>query len=63
MSDVVVLTSDNPRTEDPAAILREVEVGVKEALAERTHVQYQMILIVALPLRRRFRRRNPGTWY
>ncbi|MFO0767007.1 MAG: cyanophycin synthetase [Nitrospiraceae bacterium] len=31
-SDVVVLTSDNPRTEDPAAILREVEVGVKEAL-------------------------------
>jgi UDP-N-acetylmuramoyl-L-alanyl-D-glutamate--2,6-diaminopimelate ligase len=43
LSDVVVLTSDNPRTEDPAAILREVEVGVKEALAERTHVQYQMM--------------------
>ena len=43
LSDVVVLTSDNPRTEDPAAILREVEVGVKEALAERAHVQYQMM--------------------
>ncbi len=42
-SDVVVLTSDNPRTEDPAAILREVEVGVKEALAGRVHVQYRMI--------------------
>lgn len=42
-SDVVVLTSDNPRTEDPAAILREVEVGVIEALAGRTHVQYRMI--------------------
>lgn len=42
-SDVVVLTSDNPRTEDPAAILREVEVGVKEALAVRGHVQYRMI--------------------
>lgn len=42
-SDVVVLTSDNPRTEDPAAILREVEVGVKEALITRTQVQYRMI--------------------
>lgn len=42
-SDVVVLTSDNPRTEDPAAILREVEVGVKETLAGRAHVQYHMI--------------------
>lgn len=42
-SDVVVLTSDNPRTEDPAAILSEVEVGVKEALADRAHVQYRMI--------------------
>lgn len=42
-SDVVVLTSDNPRTEDPAAILREVEVGVREALAARSHVQYRMI--------------------
>jgi UDP-N-acetylmuramoyl-L-alanyl-D-glutamate--2,6-diaminopimelate ligase len=39
----VVLTSDNPRTEDPAAILREVEVGVKEALLDRTQVQYRMI--------------------
>ncbi|CAE6697926.1 UDP-N-acetylmuramoyl-L-alanyl-D-glutamate--2,6-diaminopimelate ligase [Nitrospira defluvii] len=42
-SDVVILTSDNPRTEDPAAILREVEVGVKEALANRGHVRYQML--------------------
>jgi UDP-N-acetylmuramoyl-L-alanyl-D-glutamate--2,6-diaminopimelate ligase len=42
-SDVVVLTSDNPRTEDPAAILREVEVGVKEALINRAQVQYRMI--------------------
>lgn len=42
-SDVVVLTSDNPRTEDPAAILREVEVGVRDALAERAHVRYRMI--------------------
>ncbi len=42
-SDVVVLTSDNPRTEDPMAILREVEAGVREALAVRSGVQYMMI--------------------
>lgn len=42
-SDVVVLTSDNPRTEDPMAILREVEVGVREALQRRPHVAYRMI--------------------
>jgi UDP-N-acetylmuramoyl-L-alanyl-D-glutamate--2,6-diaminopimelate ligase len=39
-SDVVVLTSDNPRTEDPQAILDEVEVGVKSTLTERPHVRY-----------------------
>jgi UDP-N-acetylmuramyl-tripeptide synthetase len=29
-SDLVFITSDNPRTEDPMAIIRKVEVGVKE---------------------------------
>jgi UDP-N-acetylmuramoyl-L-alanyl-D-glutamate--2,6-diaminopimelate ligase len=42
-SDVVVLTSDNPRTEDPMAILREVETGVREALQARPHVAYHLI--------------------
>ncbi|HET9313909.1 MAG TPA: UDP-N-acetylmuramoyl-L-alanyl-D-glutamate--2,6-diaminopimelate ligase, partial [Nitrospira sp.] len=42
-SDVVILTSDNPRTEDPLAILREVEVGVREALQRRPSVQYHMV--------------------
>lgn len=31
MSDVVVITSDNPRTEDPLAIARRIEEGVVEA--------------------------------
>jgi UDP-N-acetylmuramoyl-L-alanyl-D-glutamate--2,6-diaminopimelate ligase len=42
-SDVVVLTSDNPRTEDPMTILREVEVGVRDALERRSHVQYHLV--------------------
>jgi UDP-N-acetylmuramoyl-L-alanyl-D-glutamate--2,6-diaminopimelate ligase len=42
-SDVVFLTSDNPRTEDPIAILHEVEVGVRDALERRSHVQYHLV--------------------
>jgi UDP-N-acetylmuramoyl-L-alanyl-D-glutamate--2,6-diaminopimelate ligase len=42
-SDVVILTSDNPRTEDPMAILHEVEIGVRDALIHRTHVQYHLV--------------------
>lgn len=30
LSDLVVLTSDNPRTEDPSKILEEIEVGVRK---------------------------------
>jgi UDP-N-acetylmuramoyl-L-alanyl-D-glutamate--2,6-diaminopimelate ligase len=31
LSDVAIVTSDNPRTEDPEAILRDVEVGLRAA--------------------------------
>lgn len=42
-SDVVLLTSDNPRTEDPLSILEQVEVGVIEALRQRPDVQYRKV--------------------
>ena len=29
-SDIAIITSDNPRTEDPMAIIREIETGLKE---------------------------------
>jgi UDP-N-acetylmuramoyl-L-alanyl-D-glutamate--2,6-diaminopimelate ligase len=37
-ADAVVVTSDNPRSEDPAAIIREIEAGMTvehEAIADR----------------------------
>jgi len=36
LADQVILTSDNPRSEDPLAILREIEAGVSGALNVRT---------------------------
>ena len=42
-SDIVILTSDNPRTENPLSILDDVEAGVKEALQQRSHVKYQKV--------------------
>jgi UDP-N-acetylmuramoyl-L-alanyl-D-glutamate--2,6-diaminopimelate ligase len=35
LGDVVILTSDNPRSEDPAAIIRDIEPGVEAAGARR----------------------------
>lgn len=37
-SDIVIITSDNPRNEDPLKIIREIEVGVKE-----TETAYEVI--------------------
>ena len=41
-SDVVVVTSDNPRTEDPDAIIREILPGVEAGLREAGYGRYQV---------------------
>jgi UDP-N-acetylmuramoyl-L-alanyl-D-glutamate--2,6-diaminopimelate ligase len=38
-SDVLVLTSDNPRSEDPRQILREIEGGIPRAWSGERHTQ------------------------
>ena len=40
--DRVFVTSDNPRTEDPVQIVKDVEVGVKEGLHD--DVTYEVIV-------------------
>ena len=35
LSDIVIVTSDNPRSEDPAAIIKEIEPGLEKGPAER----------------------------
>ncbi len=59
-SDVVVLTSDNPRTEDPMAILKEVETGVREALAVKSNVRYEMIADRRQAIEAAVREARPG---
>ena len=40
LSDIVIATSDNPRSEDPEKILAEIEVGIKEKIGGK---QYECI--------------------
>lgn len=48
-SDLVIITSDNPRTEDPLKIIDEIEVGVKEtgteylAISDRREAIFQAV--------------------
>jgi len=39
LADLVVVTSDNPRTEDPEAIIAEVLTGIDESDRQRVTVQ------------------------
>ena len=41
LSDLAILTSDNPRTEDPLAIIAEVEKGIRQVTSDRA--RYRVI--------------------
>jgi UDP-N-acetylmuramoyl-L-alanyl-D-glutamate--2,6-diaminopimelate ligase len=58
-SDVVILTSDNPRTEDPMTILKEVEAGVRDVL-QADRVRYEMIPDRRTAIETAIREAKPG---
>ena len=41
-ADIVIITSDNPRTENPLTIIEEVKAGIEEILAKNPHLQYKI---------------------
>lgn len=43
LADHVLITSDNPRSEDPLAICREVEAGVRQALRDGGRADYEVV--------------------
>ena len=56
----MILTSDNPRTEDPHSILEQVEVGVIEGLRQRPHVQYRKVVDRREAIGEAIREARPG---
>lgn len=58
-SDLVILTSDNPRSEDPLAILSEVEAGVCEA-RHLVRSQYQIVADRRQAIEAAIREARPG---
>ncbi len=61
LSDLVIATSDNPRSEDPLAILKEVEGGLKAAIeAGETQARYEVIADRRLAIDAAIRAARPG---
>jgi UDP-N-acetylmuramoyl-L-alanyl-D-glutamate--2,6-diaminopimelate ligase len=56
-SDVVFVTSDNPRSEDPMAIIREIEAGIREAGAKG---RYEVIADRRKAIEAAIREAKPG---
>ena len=48
LADQVILTSDNPRSEDPASILRDIEAGTKGAPNVRTIADRTQAIVAAV---------------
>jgi UDP-N-acetylmuramoyl-L-alanyl-D-glutamate--2,6-diaminopimelate ligase len=52
LSDLAVVTSDNPRSEDPAAIIEQIEAGIDEDAPAETVVEQDRRAAIALALER-----------
>lgn len=58
LSDIVIITSDNPRSEDPMVIIDEIRSGIDESSASATSVHYDKSREQAIELG--FREAQPG---
>ena len=45
-ADFVILTSDNPRSEDPRAILSEIRSGIDHSLADKVQVEVDRVTAI-----------------
>jgi UDP-N-acetylmuramoyl-L-alanyl-D-glutamate--2,6-diaminopimelate ligase len=52
LSDLAVVTSDNPRSEDPAAIIKQIEAGIDEDAPAEVVVEQDRRAAIALALER-----------
>jgi UDP-N-acetylmuramoyl-L-alanyl-D-glutamate--2,6-diaminopimelate ligase len=52
LSDVAVVTSDNPRSEDPAAIIGQIEAGIDESVPAEVLVEQDRRAAIAMALGR-----------
>ncbi len=59
-ADVVIVTSDNPRTEDPQTIVSEVAVGVQEVAAKKPDLHYEIVVNRRDAIRRAIALARPG---
>lgn len=59
-SDVVIVTSDNPRTEDPDVIVAEVAAGVKEIADKKPSLSYEILVNRREAIRRAIAIAKPG---
>jgi UDP-N-acetylmuramoyl-L-alanyl-D-glutamate--2,6-diaminopimelate ligase len=59
-SDLTIVTSDNPRSEDPLGIIKEVEEGVREGIAKAGQGEYVVQADRRLAIERAVREARPG---
>jgi len=59
-ADIAIVTSDNPRSEDPNVIVREVAAGVEEVKKEKSSLHYEILVDRRTAINRAIRLAGPA---